>query len=218
MKSVNKQTTDVIILTLTNFSPVLHRMKKDERARIESVPNGKVTIRPFDVPRVNHVLAMSRALGDTALKKKQFIIATPDMFVIDLNEPRYSIVIHICESIAKFTGTWFHSIYRYHPKYLVIASDGIWDVLDDQEVIDLINESANTESVAKQIAQDAIHWYSHDNIAILIISFDVKVTPVNKEEGADADDGIVEDDDDGDGVVKNVESEVIPVGVEHNEL
>lgn len=52
------------------------------------MPNGKVTFRQFDVPRVNNILAMSRALGDHALKRRKLIVATPDMFVIDFKEPK----------------------------------------------------------------------------------------------------------------------------------
>lgn len=78
----------------------------------------------------------------------------------------------------------------------MVASDGIWDVLDDQEVVDLINDYASTGSVAKQIAQDAINWYSHDNIAILIITFNEKTN---------ADDSDDDDDDDEDGEYGEVE-------------
>lgn len=67
---------------------------------------------------------------------------------------------------------------------MVIATDGIWDVLEDQEVINLINEYSESGDVARQITQNAIEWYSRDNIAILIISFD-KV--IEEEESSLAD-------------------------------
>lgn len=95
------------------------------------------------------------------------------------------------------------TVFRYHPKYLVVASDGIWDVLDDQEVVELINEYAYTGSIAKQIAQDAINWYSHDNIAILIITFEKKAIADESDEDEDEDeydeDGEVEDGENGSG-------------------
>lgn len=97
--------------------------------------------------------------------------------------------------------------FRYDPKYLVIATDGIWDVLSDQEVIDSINEYSNDEEedVAKKISRDAISWYSHDNIAILIIYFEKKG---GSEEEEDDDD---DDDEDGN------EIEELPMG-KHDEL
>lgn len=97
------------------------------------------------------------------------------------------------------------TVFRYHPKYLVVASDGIWDVLDDQEVVELINEYAYAGSIAKQIAQDAINWYSHDNIAILIITFEKKAIADDSDEDDDED----EDDEDGeveDGIVEDGEN------------
>lgn len=100
---------------------------------------------------------------------------------------------------------WFNSIcdylmvsplFRFHPKYLVIASDGIWDVLEDQEVIDSINEYANTEDIAKQISQDAINEHSRDNIAILIISFEKNIVEADADEDEYVDEEDQEDDDD----------------------
>lgn len=64
-------------------------MQPVEKARIESVKNGKVTHRQFDVARVNNILAMSRALGNSVLKSKKFINATPDLFVIDFRQYGY---------------------------------------------------------------------------------------------------------------------------------
>lgn len=95
-------------------------------------------------------------------------------------------------AILEYRIDCFAFDFRYDPKYLVIATDGIWDVLSDQEVIDSINEYSNNddEDVARKISQDAISWYSHDNIAILIISFERKGGCEEEEE---------EDDDDEDG-------------------
>lgn len=53
---------------------------------------GRVTQRAFDVPRVNNILAMSRALGDSALKEHRLIIATPDIFEIDLRKRKYGLL------------------------------------------------------------------------------------------------------------------------------
>lgn len=75
---------------------------------------------------------------------------------------------------------------------MVIASDGIWDVLGDQDVIKAINQYAYGGEVARRIARDAIMSESYDNIAILIISFRQVAT-------ATVDDNLAEDKIDGDG-------------------
>lgn len=59
--------------------------------------------------RVNGVLAVTRSLGDIALK--EWVIGQPFTTEIVLDD----------------TDEW-----------LVIACDGVWDVMTDQEVIDLI--------------------------------------------------------------------------------
>lgn len=73
---------------------------------------------------------------------------------------------------------------------MVIASDGIWDVLEDQEVIDLIHEYEVTESPAKRIVHDAISYYSYDNITILIITFEKRkgavISPQESAEEAES--------------------------------
>lgn len=70
-------------------------------------------------------------------------------------------------------------------------------MLGDQEVIDLINDYAYTGSVAKQIAQDAINWYSHDNIAILVITFDKKANADSSDDDDDDEDGVFDEVEDG---------------------
>lgn len=75
---------------------------------------------------------------------------------------------------------------------MVIASDGIWDVLGDQDVIKAINQYAYGGEVARRIARDAIMSESYDNIAILIISFRQIAT-------ATVNDNVAEDNIDGGG-------------------
>lgn len=85
----------------------------EERARIERL-GGEVTC--TELPngtvtyRVNGILAVARALGDFALEPH--ITAVPDIF---------------------------HTNIQGEEEYIVIACDGIWDVLKDQEVVQICN-------------------------------------------------------------------------------
>ena len=78
--------------------------------------------------RVGGVLAVTRAFGDHALKKCGL---TP--------------VPHIVKYILK-----------PFDKYLVIASDGVWDELSDQDAINYCIDDLTTEIIAKNIVRTAI--------------------------------------------------------------
>lgn len=97
-----------------------HRITKDhkpndevERARIEGL-GGEVT--STELPngtvtyRVNGILAVARAFGDFQLEP--FITAAPDVF---------------------------HTNISGDEEYIVIACDGLWDVLKDHEVVQICN-------------------------------------------------------------------------------
>jgi serine/threonine protein phosphatase PrpC len=56
-------------------------------------------------------------------------------------------------------------------KYLVIATDGVWDSLEDQDAIDLCVEGKNTKEMAKSIVKSAIDKGSKDNICCLVMKF-----------------------------------------------
>lgn len=94
-----------------------------------------------------HGLAMSRSLGDTRRKKSNVIIATPELYTFDLN--------------------------KYRPKFIILASDGVWDVLKSEIAVAFIRDHhLNDEDFgAKALADEAIAAGSTDNITVLIVVF-----------------------------------------------
>ena len=93
--------------------------------------------------RLGGVLAVTRAFGDHALTKVG-LIATP----------------HITKHIIK-----------PFDKYLIIASDGVWDELSDQDAIDLCHDDLNTKKIAQLIVKTALQRGSKDNISVIVIRF-----------------------------------------------
>lgn len=93
--------------------------------------------------RVGGVLAVTRAFGDHALKKDGLIV-TP--------------------SVTKY-------ILKPFDKYLVMASDGIWDELSDQDTINYCKDECTTKQIAQAIVKSAIDKGSKDNISCLVIRF-----------------------------------------------
>ena len=93
--------------------------------------------------RLGGVLAVTRAFGDHALTRAG-LIATP----------------HIVK----------HTIKPFD-KYLVIASDGVWDELSDADAIGLCHDDISTKQIAQQIVRTALTRGSKDNISVIVIRF-----------------------------------------------
>ncbi|KAL0491867.1 protein phosphatase PTC1 [Acrasis kona] len=91
--------------------------------------------------RVSGILAVSRALGDHAMK--DWVISTPYQEQVDLED--------------KHTQ-------------LILACDGVWDVLSDQEVVDLIKEGESTaQEMADKILRTSLEKGSKDNISVMVV-------------------------------------------------
>jgi len=58
-------------------------------------------------------------------------------------------------------------------KFLVIASDGIWDELSDQDAINYCKDdpSVNTKQIACQVLKTALSKGSKDNCAVIVLKF-----------------------------------------------
>jgi len=95
-----------------------------------------------DVPRVNGVLAVSRAIGDFSLAP--FVSWMPE--------------------ISQYTCTEKNS-------YILLATDGVWDVLSNEDVIHIIN-NAIVQNQPKKVGESIISLsrlrHSQDNICIVI--------------------------------------------------
>ncbi len=92
--------------------------------------------------RVNAVLAVSRALGDHALKK--FVISEPNFWEGDLTPA---------------------------DTFLLIACDGLWDVIKDQEAIDLVSSQAKAQDMSDILVREALKRGSTDNISVMAVRF-----------------------------------------------
>lgn len=121
--------------------------------------------------RVNGILAVSRALGDPELK--EFVIGDPDLSSREL----------ACED-----------------DFLIIASDGLWDMVEDQEVVDMTQNllrraGRGLEHVAKSLVLTACDRGSNDDVSVLIVDlqsyFDILRDQPNQ---TDSDDQMVEEE------------------------
>uniref|UniRef100_A0A7R9VJQ1 protein-serine/threonine phosphatase n=1 Tax=Chlamydomonas euryale TaxID=1486919 RepID=A0A7R9VJQ1_9CHLO len=92
--------------------------------------------------RVGGVLAVSRAFGDKPLKR--YVTSTPHVRI---------------ESLQK------------DDEFLVLASDGLWDVVSNEDAIQLVRSMIDPEEAAKHLSQEAMKRGSCDNISCIVLRF-----------------------------------------------
>ncbi|MBA0634601.1 hypothetical protein Godav_029204, partial [Gossypium davidsonii] len=92
--------------------------------------------------RVGGVLAVSRAFGDRHLK--QYVVSDPE-----IQEEK------IDNSL----------------EFLILASDGLWDVVSNEEAVAMIKPIQDPEQAAKQLMQEAYQRGSADNITCVVVRF-----------------------------------------------
>ncbi|XP_022738255.1 probable protein phosphatase 2C 58 isoform X2 [Durio zibethinus] len=112
-----------------------------EKRMIES-RGGFVSNLPGDVPRVDGQLAVARAFGDKSLKIH--LSSEPD------------VTVELIDDNAEF---------------IILASDGIWKVMSNQEAVDTIKNIKDAQSAAKLLIEAAISRKSKDDISCIVVRF-----------------------------------------------
>ncbi|KAH8705322.1 phosphatase 2C-like domain-containing protein [Talaromyces proteolyticus] len=97
--------------------------------------------------RVNGVLAVTRALGDTYLK--DLVTGHP----------------YTTETV----------IQPDQDEFLILACDGLWDVCTDQEAVDLIRNIKDAQEASKILVDHALSRFSTDNLSCMVVRFDANL-------------------------------------------
>ncbi|KAG6488077.1 probable protein phosphatase 2C 52 [Zingiber officinale] len=92
--------------------------------------------------RVGGVLAMSRAFGNRLLK--QFVVAEPE----------------IQEQVVDGES-----------EYLVLASDGLWDVVTNEDAVAIMKVEEEADNATRKLAETAFFRGSADNITCIVVRF-----------------------------------------------
>ncbi|EPQ28188.1 uncharacterized protein PFL1_04016 [Pseudozyma flocculosa PF-1] len=92
--------------------------------------------------RVNGVLAVTRSLGDSAMK--EFVVGSPYTTETCLGDDDL---------------------------FLIVACDGLWDVTDDQEAVDLVIDEPDPVKASKILLDHALDNFSTDNTSVMVIRF-----------------------------------------------
>ena len=123
-----------------------------EQERIE-LHGGYVSTIVGDVPRINGVLAVSRAFGDFFMKEDQDGSYIPDGLVSI--RPHITVIraAHLCGG------------------YIIVGTDGLWDVVTSDNAVSYVNSRGSCD----RLIAEAQRRRSRDNIAILKISVERQV-------------------------------------------
>lgn len=110
--------------------------------------NGGMVLYVKGVARVNGCLAVARAFGDAELS--QLVIADPEVTV--------------------------HELHR-EDEFIVMASDGLWDVLTNDQVAIYIrnNPWLSVQEIANMLADRAVELGTSDNVTVLVVDVRGKI-------------------------------------------
>ncbi|XP_058974545.1 protein phosphatase 1B isoform X2 [Musca domestica] len=121
----------------------------EEKERIHNA-GGSVMIK-----RVNGTLAVSRALGDYDFKNVE-------------NKGQ-------CEQLVSPEPEIFCQPRQDTDEFLVLACDGIWDVMSNEDVCSFVHSrlkiSSDLVNIANEVVDTCLHKGSRDNMSIIIIAF-----------------------------------------------
>ncbi|THH19969.1 hypothetical protein EW146_g1299 [Bondarzewia mesenterica] len=90
--------------------------------------------------RVNGVLAVTRSLGDSSMK--DFVVGSPYTTETEMTE---------------------------EDEFLILACDGIWDVMEDQAAVDFVRRTHNPQDASTALLKEALKRYTNDNITVMVI-------------------------------------------------
>ncbi|CAN1829332.1 Probable protein phosphatase 2C 39 [Linum perenne] len=95
-----------------------------------------------DVARVDGQLAVARAFGDKSLK--QHLSSDPYVVVDEIDD---------------------------NTDCVILASDGLWKVMSNQEAVDAIKDVKDARAAAKRLTEEALNRRSSDDISCIVIKF-----------------------------------------------
>ncbi|GMJ06929.1 Arabidopsis Pp2c clade D 6 [Hibiscus trionum] len=133
------------------------QMSEEHNACIESVRRELKLLHPDDpqivvlkhnVWRVKGRIQISRSIGDVYLKKAEFN-REPLLPKFRLREPFKKPILSADPSI---------SVYKLlpHDKFVIFASDGLWEHLSNQEAVDIVRKHSRSGS-ARRLVRTALH-------------------------------------------------------------
>lgn len=147
----------------------------DEQFQI--IEKGGFVSQSGGIPRVNGSLAVSRSLGDVKLSR--YLSRTPHVFALTKYE-----VYDKCRKSSKqerahreHKNVEISEVDGVQPCFIIMASDGLWDVMTNQEAVDMVveviesnNSGTEYQLAAELLTQEAYVRGSSDNIGVCVVA------------------------------------------------
>ena len=92
--------------------------------------------------RLGGLLAITRAFGDLSLKKTMGLIVKPEVKKVEI---------------------------RLSHKYLVVASDGLWDFISTNSVQQILKQQLEPDDIARTLIKKALSEGSGDNVTVIVV-------------------------------------------------
>ncbi|XP_048538162.1 probable protein phosphatase 2C 7 [Triticum urartu] len=116
--------------------------KPDRSDERERIENAGGVVTFSGTWRVGGVLAMSRSFGDRLLKR--FVVAEPEIQEQEIDDEL---------------------------EYLILASDGLWDVVSNDHAVAFVKDEMGPEAAARKLTEIAFARGSTDNITCVVVEF-----------------------------------------------
>mmetsp|Transcript_10888 Transcript_10888/g.22484 ORF Transcript_10888/g.22484 Transcript_10888/m.22484 type:complete len:462 (-) Transcript_10888:52-1437(-) len=114
-------------------------------------------------------LAVSRAFGDLLMKEPQ----------------RYGCVGATGELVTAVPEIHTYDLHPTEDRFLILACDGIWDVLGDDDAVAVCIEHRSADLAAHALIRRAFEIGSDDNLTAMIVAWQPSDTEVTPAEGGD---------------------------------
>lgn len=135
---------------------IAEQLTRDHNASLEEVREEIRSLHPDDshivvlkngVWRIKGIIQVSRSIGDAYLKRPEFSIG-PSVPRFHLSEPLRRPVLTAEPSICT-------RVLRAHDKFLIFASDGLWDQLTNQEAVEIVHNHPG-RGIARRLVRRAL--------------------------------------------------------------
>ncbi|KAI3926940.1 hypothetical protein MKX01_032855 [Papaver californicum] len=175
---------------------IAEQLTRDHNASLEEVrqelksqhpDDSQIVVVKHGVWRVKGIIQVSRSIGDAYLKRPEFSL--------DPSFPRFRLTEPLGRPVLSAVPSIYTRAVRPQDKFLIFASDGLWEHLTNQEAVDIVHKSPRS-GIAKRLVQTAlveaarkremryydlkkvekgIRRFFHDDITVVVIFLDQDV-------------------------------------------
>lgn len=179
---------------------IAEQLTSDHNASMEEVRQELRSLHPDDshivvlkhgVWRVKGIIQVSRSIGDAYLKKQEF--------ALDSSFPRFNLSEPLRRPVLTAEPSLFTRVIRPQDKFLIFASDGLWEQLSNQEAAEIVYRNPRS-GIARRLViaalqeaarkremryedlkkvEKGIRRFFHDDITVVVIFLDHELLGTN---------------------------------------